>query len=61
MEFLKPDCRATLREGLDELYRFAPEVAEVSERKGKRFRDHELTHVLFGWDTSPKGETLLTT
>ena len=59
MEFLKPDCRATLREGLDELYRFAPEVAEVSERKGKSFRDHDLTHVLFCCDTSLKGEILL--
>ena len=59
MEFLKPDCRATLREGLDELYRFAPEVAEVSESKGKSFRDHDLTHVLFGCDTSLKGEILL--
>jgi len=59
MQFLQQDCRATLREGLDELYRNAPEVAEVSERKGKSFRDHDITHVLFGCDTSLEGEILL--
>ena len=59
MEFLKQDCRATLREGLDELYRHAPDVAEVSDRKGKSFRDHDLTHVIFGCDTSLEGEIAL--
>lgn len=59
MEFLKQGCAATLREGLNELYRHAPDVAEVSERKGKSFRDHDLTHVIFGCDTSLEGEILL--
>lgn len=59
MEFLKQGCAATLREGLNELYRHAPDVAEVSERKGKSFRDHDLTHVVFGCDTSLEGEILL--
>ena len=26
MQFLQQDCRATLREGLDELYRNAPDM-----------------------------------
>lgn len=59
MEFLKQGCAATLREGLNELYRHAPDVAKVSERKGKSFRDHDLTHVIFGCDTSLEGEILL--
>ena len=59
MEFLQPSCTKTLQEGLDELYREAPEVAEVSRRKGKGFRDHDLTHVIFGCDTSIRGELLL--
>lgn len=59
MEFLKQTCRATLREGLSELYCHAPDVAEVSDRKGKSFRDHDLTHIIFGCDTSLEGEILL--
>ena len=59
MAFLNQDCRATLGEGLSELYCHAPDVAEVSDRKGKSFRDHDLTHVIFGCDTSLEGENLL--
>jgi hypothetical protein len=59
MAFLNQDCRATLREGLIELYCHAPDVAEVSDHKGKSFRDHDLTHVIFGCDTSLEGEILL--
>lgn len=56
MEFLRQDCRATLREGLTELYCHAP---DVSDRKGKRFRDHDLIRFIFGCDTSLEGEILL--
>ena len=56
MQFMRQDCALTLREGLEELYRHAPDVAEVSQRKGKTFVDHDLTHVLFGCDTSLQGE-----
>ena len=62
MEFLKASSTLTLRAGLDELYREAPEVAEVArvaKEKGKPFRDHDLTHVIFGCDTSIDGELLL--
>ena len=58
MEFLRQDCRATLREGLTELFGHAPDMAEVSDRKGKSFRDHDLTQVIFGCDTSLEGEIL---
>ncbi len=59
MQFMQQNCRLTLRDGLEELYRHAPEVAVVSQRKGKMFVDHDLTHVLFGCDTSLQGEILL--
>ena len=59
MQFMRQDCALTLREGLEELYRHAPDVAEVSQRKGKTFVDHDLTHVLFGCDTSLQGEIVL--
>ena len=59
MEFLKQDCSLTLREGLKELYLNNPEVGATSNRKGKIFRDHDLTHVIFGCDTSINGELAL--
>ena len=59
MEFLKQDCPLTLREGLQELYLNNPEVAATSNRKGKIFHDHDLTHVIFGCDTSINGEIAL--
>ena len=59
MQFLKQDCSLTLREGLQELYLNNPDVAETSNRKGKTFRDHDLTHVIFGCDTSINGEIAL--
>ena len=59
MEFLNQHCGLTLREGLDELYRHNPEVGAVSKVKGKIFTDHDLTHVIFGCDTSIVGEILL--
>ena len=59
MKFMQQDCALTLQEGLNELYLNAPEVARVSQLKGKTFHDHDLTHVIFGCDTSLKGEILL--
>ncbi|MBL6906891.1 hypothetical protein N9W12_05610 [Luminiphilus sp.] len=59
MRFMSQASELTLKEGLDELYTSAPEVAAVSARKGKAFRDHDLTHVIFGCDTSITGEILL--
>jgi hypothetical protein len=59
MEFLNQHYELTLREGLEELYRHNPEVVSVSKAKGKIFIDHDLTHIIFGCDTSIFGELLL--
>ena len=59
MEYMNENCQLTLREGLDELYRHNPEVASISRAKGKIFTDHDLTHVIFGCDTSIVGEIML--
>ena len=59
MEFLEQDCTKTLREGLEELYINNPDVAASSQLKGKSFQDHDLTHVIFGCDTSIRGEIIL--
>ncbi len=56
MDFLNQDCTKTLQEGLEELYVHRPDVAEVSSAKGKSFHDHDVTHVIFGCDTSIRGE-----
>jgi len=37
MRFMSQASELTLKEGLDELYTSAPEVAAVSARKGKHF------------------------
>ncbi len=59
MEFLNPNCSQTLQEGLDELYSQNPHVAATSKLKGKSFQDHDVTHVIFGCDTSIRGELIL--
>ena len=59
MEFLNPNCTQTLQEGLDELYSQNPDVAATSKLKGKSFQDHDVTHVIFGCDTSIRGEIIL--
>lgn len=59
MEFLKQNCSLTLQQGLVELYANNPEVEATSKVKGKSFQDHDLTHVVFGCDTSIYGEIAL--
>jgi len=59
LEFLNPNCTKTLQEGLDELYIHNPDVAATSKLKGKSFQDHDVTHVIFGCDTSIRGEIIL--
>ena len=59
MEFLKQNSALTLEQGLEELYEHNPEVARTSRAKGKSFIDHDLTHVIFGCDTSIHGELVL--
>lgn len=59
LSFLQQDCSLTLREGLNELYKKQPEVGASAKKVGKMFVDHDATHVLFGCDTSFKGEAML--
>ena len=59
MEFLNQYCELTLREGLEESYSHNPEVASMSRAKAKLLTDHDLTHVIFGCDTSIVGELML--
>ncbi len=59
LSFLKQDCALTLREGLAELYEKQPEVGASAKQVGKMFIDHDATHVVFGCDTSFKGEAML--
>jgi hypothetical protein len=64
LAYMKPDATMTLREGLEEYYgtienliteeNADPEVAAL-------FRFHDTCHVLFGCDTSPRGEALVDT
>jgi len=46
----------TLRQ---ELYLHHPAVATVSKEKGKFFTDHDLTHIVFGCETTLVGEIML--
>lgn len=60
LAYMEQDCGLTVREGLEEYYEqiddliteenALPEVAAL-------FRHHDLTHVVFGCDTSIAGET----
>ena len=44
---------------MDELYIHNPDAAATSKLKGKSFQDHDVTHVIFGCDTSIRGEIIL--
>lgn len=59
LSFLQQDCALSLREGLDELYQKQPEVGASAQKVGKLFIDHDATHVIFGCDTTFKGEAML--
>ncbi|MCZ6465573.1 MAG: hypothetical protein O7A09_14680 [Proteobacteria bacterium] len=61
--FQQQDCSLTLREGLEEYAEGMPELvreAEVSRAAGEDVRVHDAAHVVFGCDTSVRGEILLT-
>ena len=53
----------TLHEGIEEFYSVNKEFAELSEREGKNglFFQHDITHVIFGLDSSIEQEHLLDT
>jgi hypothetical protein len=64
LRYASPDSRQTLREGLDEYYANEPgllEPAQLSLEAAQLFRQHDAAHVVFGCDTSLRGETLIDT
>jgi hypothetical protein len=57
-DFLDQNCELKLRQGLEELYLHHPAIATVSKEQGKLFTDHDLTHIVFGCDTTLVGEIM---
>jgi ubiquinone biosynthesis protein Coq4 len=54
----------TLREGLAEYYEHNPALldpAQMDPQAAQLFRQHDAAHVVFGCDTSLRGETLIDT
>jgi hypothetical protein len=63
-QYLLQDSPQTLREGLDEYRACNPELldpAGMTAEAAALFRQHDAAHVVFGCDTSARGETLVDT
>ncbi len=63
-EYVSPDSTMTLRQGLEEYYRInmnllSPE--SLPDDAADMFKRHDAGHVVFGCDTSLRGETLIDT
>lgn len=61
-DYRRQDSPQTLREGLEEYYLANPgllDPAELPERVSCLFRQHDAGHVVFGCDTSLRGEALI--
>lgn len=62
--YLQQDSPQTLRAGIDEYYGINPmllDPARMSPAAAALFRQHDAGHVVFGCDTSLRGETLIDT
>jgi hypothetical protein len=62
--YTRQDSEQTLREGLAEYYRLNPNLLNPEDMPAEAailFRRHDVTHVVFGCDTSLRGETLVDT
>ena len=62
--YIEQDSTQTLREGLGEYYAHNPgllDPAAMSDGAAVLFRQHDAGHVVFGCDTSLRGETLIDT
>ena len=64
LEYMRPDCTMTLREGLEEYY--ATITGLITEKNAAKevadlFHFHDVCHVVFGCDTSPHGEAIVDT
>jgi hypothetical protein len=63
-DYARQDSPQTLREGLAEYRACNPGLLDAGAMGGKAaalFRQHDAAHVLFGCDTSLRGETLVDT
>ena len=64
MRYLEQDCPLTLREGLDEYFAGIPDLItedNASPEIARLFRHHDIGHVVFGCDTTLRGEPLADT
>lgn len=64
LEYLDPDCTASLAEGIAEYYAHNATLLDPSKLPvdaAELFRQHDAGHVVFGCDTSLRGETLIDT
>ena len=62
--YLAPDCDLTLREALAEYRALNPGLlvpSQLTPEAAELFRQHDAGHVVFGCDTSLRGETLIDT
>src|SRR5262245_48916591 len=60
--YAKQDSPQSLREALEEYYALNPNLLdpdELSVEARTLFKCHDVTHVIFGCDTSLRGETLV--
>jgi hypothetical protein len=64
LRYVSQTSHQTLREGLAEYYERNPALldpAHMTPEAAKLFRQHDAAHVVFGCDTSLRGETLIDT
>ena len=64
LRYTSPTSPQTLREGLAEYYERNPALldpAHMTAEAAELFRQHDAAHVVFGCDTSLRGETLIDT
>jgi hypothetical protein len=64
LEYTRQESPQTLREALEEYYRCNPgllDPARMQAHAAALFRQHDAGHVVFGCDTTLRGETLIDT
>ncbi|MCZ6870928.1 MAG: hypothetical protein O7G84_15605 [Gammaproteobacteria bacterium] len=64
LKYMDPESTLTLREALTEYYELNPSLLrleDLPDDAAEMFRCHDVGHVVFGCDTSLRGETLIDT
>lgn len=64
LQYQRQDSAQTLRDGIAEYYAGNPDLLELSGMPAdveRLFRQHDAAHVVFGCDTTIRGETLVDT